>query len=120
MAKRPRADIKAALAAASGAEQPLPDPLVQKEVAFDSSGVEKDAKEGEILERGGERPKKPKKALSGHKRTSTGYVKSDGQEVVRLTLHMSAEQKKAFKIQMVMGGFDNPSAFVINTLNLDE
>lgn len=119
MAKRQRANIKAALAAASGVESE--DAQIAAEEAGMVERPETTLPQEVVLERGGEKRKKKSPGDSkGHQRTSTGYVKTDGQEVVRLTLHMSAEQKRNFKIKMITSGFDNPSSFVIESLNLNE
>ena len=47
-----------------------------------------------------------------------GLKKSTGQEIVRLTLHLTPDQKRKLKIKSLQAGFENASAFVVETLQL--
>lgn len=70
------------------------------------------AERGEVRRRG--RPKKDE----GHRKTSTGYMTSAGQQIVRLTLHLTPEQKRNLKIKSLEAGYENASAFLIEKLEL--
>lgn len=67
---------------------------------------------GDMRRRG--RPKKEE----GHRKTSTGYMTSAGQQIVRLTLHLTPEQKRNLKIKSLEAGYENASAYLIEKLGL--
>jgi hypothetical protein len=70
------------------------------------------AERGEARRRG--RPRMDE----GHRKTSTGYMTSAGQQIVRLTLHLTPEQKRNLKIKSLEAGYENASAFLIEKLEL--
>ena len=70
------------------------------------------AERGEVRRRG--RPRLDE----GHRKTSTGYMTSAGQRIVRLTLHLTPEQKRNLKIKSLEAGYENASAFLIEKLEL--
>ncbi len=138
MAKRRRASVREALEAATGrtmvpvsgrvpgggdavgnetgdGETALPETMKeQKERNEGKPPIGGDKKRPAGKKRSTPRKRTPK----GHKKTSTGYLKTTGQEIVRLTLHLTPDQKKKLKIKSLQAGFDNTSAFIVDALKL--
>jgi len=99
---------------------------ISKEAGTEGTKAEKVTKQQERGERrektrrsGSDRSARRRKAQSvGHQKTSTGYMKTTGQEIVRLTLHLTPAQKRKLKIKSLEAGFDNASAYIVKELNL--
>ena len=138
MAKRRRASVQEALEAATAGVPVTPQTQVdekaeESEAAAEAVGSTADkAEEKQPAKRRaaprkratskvGQRKKRTKAAAKekkGHKKTSTGYLKTTGQEIVRLTLHLTPDQKRNLKIQSLQAGFENTSAYIVDELDL--
>lgn len=81
------------------------------------AGQEKGRRRGSNTPRE-KRPRGRPRVAEGHRKTSTGYMTSDGQKIVRLTLHLTPDQKRKLRIMTLEAGFENTSAYLIEFLDL--
>ena len=140
MANKRRASVREALeAATAGVVTQTPEQVDVKKERTEKPPIEKPAtrirkpsespsmqeaakrtgRRGQKQAAADKKPQRKKVATGkGHQKTSTGYLTTAGQEIVRLTLHLTPTQKRKLKIKSLQAGFENASAFIVDALDL--